>query len=64
MKKKHELLQDMQSWAIKFNIPHLALNELSTILNKRLSNVLPKLQSRIQEKQSTSRKSTILLMKS
>lgn len=40
--KNHELLKDMQSWAIKFNIPHLALNKLSTILNKRLCNVLPK----------------------
>lgn len=40
--KNHELLIDLQSWAIKFNVSHLALNELSTILNKRLSNVLPK----------------------
>lgn len=37
-----QLLADLQSWAVEFNIRQSALKELLSILNTRLSNVLPR----------------------
>ncbi|XP_055522641.1 uncharacterized protein LOC129716829 [Wyeomyia smithii] len=36
------LLTDLQSWAVKYNIRQTALKELLTILNTRLSDILPR----------------------
>ncbi|RVE53676.1 hypothetical protein evm_001568 [Chilo suppressalis] len=40
--KNYELQVDIKQWAIRNNISHSALNELSAILNKRIKYALPR----------------------
>lgn len=36
-----KLRSNLSKWAVEYNIPHVALNSLLNILNKKLKNVLP-----------------------
>lgn len=42
MMQNIDLLNSLRTWAVTFNIKHNALKELLVILNKRLSDVLPR----------------------